>query len=386
MAFKRYARRSARRYTPRSYNRSYSSYRRPTRKRVTRKRATAMKSKCECPVALTPGQKFAMAQLDPFDVIVNGAKIPDSNTQPSIANTDMELVTLSSGLAGTLAGIAFRPFYTWGTITPPTASPIVWGAFATNATNRSKRTNWASAMELSRPVAHAIRISSPLAPTSASGFVHIAISTESLYNVSSWQFPTTVAEISNLQFYKRVTVASLTQSPLTVINKWIDDTAFRYSNSTAPPDSAGPQSFQTDYSWGTIVVIVEAAPVSTQVLSFEHLLLSEGIPDKNAVLIGSPAASNSPETLSAVSHMATTQEPFHNEAEQESYIQRGVNAIVEGAAAQGEATFQHIGVPLARAAGGFAARTAINYGLMAVAGVAGIAGVNNNPNRLGLTR
>jgi len=385
-----YTKRAAPRKYPRRRTSTYR-YRRPTyRRRATVRRAKkTTKSVCPCPSVLTPSQKFVMAQLDPFDTAtVNGAKIPDSNTMPSIANMDCDIVNMTTGATATnLIGSAFRPQYTWGTVGATTGSPLTWAAAYGGATNRSKRAAYVAAIELTRPVAHAVRLSSPLAPTSASGFVHIGLSTESIFNETTWQYPTTVAEISALQYYKRVTLASLTQSPLTVINKWLDDTAFRYSSPAASAGDGGTgvsAHFQTDYAWAAIVIIVEGAPTSSTVLSVEHLLLSEGIPRKDGVIIGTTAAPNSPETISAVGELSVRQEPFHTEAEQEGYIQRGINAVAQGAAAHGENLFQQVAVPLLQRGGQYAVNAAVNMAAMAVAGRGGIGGVNNNPNRLTL--
>lgn len=374
-----------RRYTrrrPRSYGYRRRTYRRRAPVRRARK---STGSKCVCPLDMSPGTKFVMAQLDPFDGKVNGAKIPDSNTMLSIANSDIDIVNISTTATGThLNGAAFRPAYTWGVINGTGGATLGWGAaWATNANNRSKRTAYGTAMELTRPVAHAVRVSSPLAPTAATGFVHIGLSTETPFGESSWTFPTTLAEMSGLQYYKRVTLASLTQSPLTVINKWIDDTAFRYSAcaSTAVENTTSA-SFQTDASWGVIVIMIEGAPVSSTVLSCEHLLLSEGIPKKDGVIIGTVAAANSPATLSAVSSLSTVQEPFHTEAEQDSYIQRGVNAVAQGAAQHGENMFQSVAIPLLQQVGAYGVNAAASYAWNALTGTGGIAGVNNNANRL----
>lgn len=382
-------------YTKRAAPRRYARrrapvyrYRRPTYRRrpTVRRSKKTTKSVCPCAPTLTPGHKFVMAQLDPFDSsIVNGAKIPDSNTMPSIANSDVDIINMSTGSTATnLIGTAFRPSYTWGSIAATTGASLDWGAaWATNASNRSKRTAYNAAIELTRPVAHAIRLSSPLAPTAASGFVHIGLSTESTFNEATWAFPTTLATMSGLQYYKRVTLASLTQSPLTVINKWLDDTAFRYSSPAASiSDNPLGSSFQTDYSWAVIVIVVEGAPTSSTVLSVEHLLMSEGIPKKDGVIIGTTAAANSPETISAVGELSVRQEPFHTEAEQEGYIQRGINAVAQGAAAHGENLFQQVAVPLLQRTGQYAVNAAVNMAAMAVAGRGGIAGVNNNANRL----
>lgn len=376
---------TSKRYTkrrPSAYSARRPVYRR--RAAVRRPRRSA-RDKCVCPTALTPGSKFVLAQLDPFDsAAVNGAKIPDSNTMPSIANADVDIVNLSSTAVATdIRGLAFRPQYTWATITSTGGATVNWGAaFATNGVNRSKRTAYNAAMELTRPVAHAIRISSPLAPTSASGFVHIGLSTESMQSESTWQYPTTLAEMSALQYYKRVTIASLTQSPITVINKWLDDTGFRYSAPNAGADTATGATFQTDYSWATIVIVIEGAPTSTTVLSVEHLLMSEGLPRKDGVIIGTVAAANSPETISAVGELSVRQEPFHTEADQQGYISRGVAAVAQGAALHGENMFQQVAVPLLQRVGQYGANAAANMAFMAVAGRGGIAGVNNNADRL----
>jgi len=381
-----YRKRSAVRRSVRRRAVSYASGGRYSKRRpsVRRMRRPAPQ-KCICPAELSPSAKFVMAQLDTFDAAVSGAKIPDSNTMPSIANVDTDIVNLSStAVASDIRGLAFRPAYTWGTITSTGGGSVNWGvAYATGAQNRSKRTAYVAAIELYRPVAHAIRISSPLAPTTASGFCHIGLSTESSFNTTTWQFPTTIAQMSGLTHYKRVTIASLTQSPLTVINKWLDDTAFRYldPNSTVV-ESAGQPTFQTDHAWGVIVVMIEGAPVSSTVLSFEHILLTEGLPQKDSVIIGTVAAPNSPETLSAVGEMSVTQEPFHTESEQQGYIERGVSAVARGAATQGENIFQRVAIPLLERAGGIAASAAMNMAYMAATGRGGIAGVNNNANRL----
>jgi len=361
--------------------------RKPARKTYSKRRASSRRSYRRsmpaCPTEMTPSAKFILAQLDPFEASVQGAKIPDSNTLPSISNTDVDLLTLqSSAVASDLCAFAFRPTYTWGSVTATPGAAVTWGA-AYAGTNRSKRTQYIAAMELFRPVAHAVRLSCQLAPTTASGFVHIGLSTEAVTGVT-WAYPTTVATMSNLQYYKRVTLASLTQSPLTCINKWMDDTAFRYSDPTQSVNQATQQNFHTDYAWATIVILVEGAPVSSNVLSVEHLLLSEGIPQRDGVIFGTPAAPNSPGALGAAGTAVAGTEPFHTEAEQESYIQQGINIAAQSAAAAGEAVFNNVAVPLIQRAAYSMTGTAAQMALNAIVGRGGIAGVNNNPNRLAL--
>nr|UOF82343.1 capsid protein [Cressdnaviricota sp.] len=384
MVYKRSSRRVTRRRRP-SY-RSGRTYRRSYRRTYTRRTPKTSCPPCECPKELTPSAKFIMAQLDPFEEVVQGAKVPDSNTIASMANTDVDIVPLAStGVATDLIGMAFRPQYTWGTVLATPGGSLSWGAaYATNASNRSKRAKFIQAVELVRPVAHAIRISSQLPPTNASGFVHIGLSIEANFTDLTWKYPKTIAEMSNLQYYKRVTVASLTQSPFTCINKWLDDTAFRYSDPTADLSTGTGISFQTDYGWATIVVLVEGAPINSTVLSVEHLILTEGIPQRDSVVFGSPAAPNNPAAMSAAGAAVSQTQPFHTEAQQESYIQQGITIATENAARAGRRVFEEVAMPLIARTSYALAGTAVQMGLNALTGRGGLPGVNNNPNRLAI--
>lgn len=389
------------------YRRSKVNIRRPMRRRATRsgrptsstkrRRTTRRAPKpCVCPSDLSPGARFALAQIDPFHSLAVGAKIPDSNTIPSIAHSDVDMVNMvTASTIGWFTATAFRPFYRGGTITgTPTTGGVTWGAtFASLTDNRTNTGLYSNAVELTRPVAHAIRLTSPIAPTSATGFVHIGLAVEQIVG-TTWDFPSNPSEMTKLQFYKRVTLASLTQSPLTVINKWIDDTAFRYSapTETITNEGAGPggtaaqwQLFQTDHAWATIIVMVEGAtgPTTSTILSAEHLLLSEGIPNRKGVLIGTPAAVNSPGLLSAVNQVQSNSEPFHNEAQQESYISENLGQLVEGAKQAGMSVMQAVQPLVDRAAQ--AGGTAFGrYVVNSIMGKGGLPGVNANPNRLSL--
>lgn len=366
------------------------SYSRPSTYRRTR----IKKTPCKCPGELTPTAKFALAQLDPFHPNALGAKIPDSNTMPSIANCSVDQVSCPLATTGFLTGFAFRPMYNYATIaaTPASATTVTWGAaVGTNASNRRDYTAFVGQMEAVRPVAHAVRLVSQLSPTSATGFVHIGLSVESQYSAAAntWQFPTTVNEMMGLSFYKRVTLASLTQSPITVINKWIDERGFQYQNTgqattiTTAADAEVVNPF--GYSWATIVVLVEGAPTTPSPLAAEHLLLTESIPKKDSILIGTQAAPNSPGTMSAVSTMAGNTDFTHTEDGQDSYIQRGLESFQEGAAVAGEQVWNNVAQPLLSKIGGYAVNTAFNAVVAGIMGRGGLPGVNSNPARLSLT-
>jgi len=373
----------------RSQARRKSTYSRP---RSSRRSRTTKKTTCVCPTELSPSARFALAQLDPFHGLALGAKIPDTTTIPSIANSDTDQVSAPLATTGFLTGFAFRPYYNAAVIpaTPASASAVTW-PIASGASNRRNLANVIATFEAIRPVAHAVRLVSPLAPTSATGFVHIGLSIESLYNSTgaTFQYPTTVNEMMGLSHYKRVTLASLTQSPLTVINKWIDEHAFQYEdpNQALSMTASPPNEVNTPFgwSWAAIVVLIEGAPSTPSPLAAEHILLTEGIPRKDVLIIGTQAAINSPGTMAAVSSMVGNGEFSHTEAGQESYVQQGLESLARGAQVAGEQVFNGVAVPLLQRIGQGIATTAANMALNAISGRGGIPGVNSNPNRLMLT-
>jgi len=362
---------------------------------LTRRRRKYNSPACACPSELTPSARFALAQLDPFEPRCQGAKIPDSNTMPSVANSDSQQDnSLIPATAGFVTAIAFRPAYNAATVTAPPltgseTTTVNWGNSTTQyASQRRNTSSYGNQFEAFRPVAHAIRISSSLSPTTASGFVHIGLSYESSFgNLNAiFQYPTTVPEMTGLSHYKRITLASITQSPLTVINKWIDERAFQYQDPYTLPTSTTTTANETanafGFSWCNIIIMIEGAPAGLVSLSAEHLILTEALPKKNSVIMGTPAAPNSPGTMSAVSSMVGDIDFGHTESQQESYINQGLEHLSQGARVAGEQVFQNVAVPLLQRAGYAAAMTAGSMAFQAMTGTGGIPGVNSNPQRL----
>jgi len=393
------------------YRRSKTNVRKPIRRRapirrrprysrprVSRRSSTTQRSRakqCVCPGELSPSSKFALAQLDPFHPLALGAKIPDTNTMPSIANSSTDQVACPLATTGFLTGFAFRPNYNSAVIsaTPVSAVAVSWGALvATNAANRRDYTAFVAQFEAVRPCAHAVRLVSQLSPTSATGFVHLGLSIESQYNSAAgptWSFPTSVNEMTGLSHYKRVTLASLTQSPITVINKWIDERGFQYQDpgQIASLSATGGNEVANHFGgdWCTIVVLIEGAPSTPSPLSAEHLLMTEAIPQKSSILLGTQAAPNSPGTMSAVSTMLADHEFSHTEASQESYINQGLGHLSQAAATAGEQVWNNVAAPLLQRVASAVGNTA---GVMignAIRGRGGLPGVNSNPGRLMLT-
>lgn len=394
----------------RQTRRSYGTRRRRQTMRVAPRRRIArmprQKAKpCVCPGELTPTAKFALAQIDPFDTRCLGGKIPDSNSIPSIANCDTDQVALPTVASQNNRAMAFWPTYTDAVLLSgfPTADPnlVTWntGTVANQtsavwATRRNQPQVLAN-IEGIRPVAHAIRISSSLASTTATGFIHVGLATESRASAVSteWELPTTVALMTGLAHYKRFTISSLTQSPITIINKWIDDTAFRYSVPQGQhrnlASSFNQNTFEFGGSWGQLVVFIEGAPANqTAAVSVEHILHTEMIPKKDSFILGTTAAPNSPGTLGAVGAMVSEIDFAHTEDEQESYASKAVESLKRGAAAQGAQIMETVSGPVAERVGS----AAVNWAFNAAMGFAashlasrGIPGINANPSRLALS-
>jgi len=362
----------------------------PMRRRTSSRRQTNRKNDCHCPGELSPSAKFALAQLDPFEPKCLGAKIPDTNTMPSLANADTDQVTLAGpATSGNLIAIAFKPSYreSINAATEGTGT-VTW----TNTwAQRRNYTNLSGSIEAIRPVSHAVRMVSPLAPTTATGFVHVGISVESRRSTQATaipDLPRTVNDMTGLAHYKRFTLASLTQSPVTIINKWIDETAFRYDIVDVDQDFSAPATqlldltFNFNRSWAYIIVMVEGAPISTTALSFEHLLSTEMIPKRSAFILGNLAAPNSPGTISAVSTMQSETDFVHTEAEQDSYTSNALGELARGAQQAGEAVYNNVARPLLQRVGNAAGNAAFQMAANALMGRGGLPGVNSNPNRL----
>jgi len=388
-----------------AYRRSRTNIRRPVRRRrvarrtavrrrpmMMRRRRTyrqrAAAANCSCPKELSPGDKFVMIQSDPFDTKFFGAKVPDSSTLPSISTPLQYNVALSSpAVTGDNPSFchawAFYPGVRGAFVTAQgtNTSAWDWGAVGASVVNAPQVNSFTSQFEAYRPTAHAIRLSCPFAPTSTTGFVHIAIATETVYNGNTpraqyLNLANNLADFSGYTFYKRVTLASLTQSPITLINKWTDETAFRYQSPNAQDTIetlANALTFQIPWSWGTLLVAVEGASTVTTAgqvitpLQAEVVLHTECIPDKTSTLLGNSAAAYSPGMMTAVSHAVANTDFAHTEDQQESTIGAFVSQVRQSAGERVSHLFSQGAAQVLNYAD-TQGRGVLNYGLRAGAG------------------
>ncbi|AXH74166.1 MAG: capsid protein [Cressdnaviricota sp.] len=366
------------------YVRSAPKRRAAPRRRAVRstRRRSAVSTSCSCTEDLSAGQKFLLAQIDPFEPKALGCKVPDSNTIPSVSCMMNDLRNITQVIAGNASCVALLPTVTGGIVTANefSATDWSWPTSFGGKTNFSKRADYVNTYELDRPVAHGIRISCPLAPTSVTGFVHVAVATESFNNSSSWPFPTNADGMAGYPFYKRFSLAALTQSPLTVINKYVDETAFRYTGADSENiGNAGIMEFHVPRSWGALLIAVTGAPpgAGSIPLSYEVILHLEGIPKSTGVLAGSTAAPLNNTILGATAHMVANTDFSHTEEQQESYMNRALSAASQGLGQASRVTFERFVLPGIRAGAYNLAGAAFSAGVSR-----GISGVNSNPLRL----
>jgi len=378
-------RRGGRRSVPRA---TYTPRRAPARRRTYRRKAVRRSSRFSRGDAsvrrpMDAGEKFAALQMDPFEVQNFGGKIPDSNTVPSVAVSNSELFPITLTTGTNTKCYAYFPSVTWAQATATEGvTSWSWPATFGGATNFSKRTDYGTTYELDRPVAHGIRITSGVAPTDASGFVHIAIAYESWLGESTWAFPSTPQGLSSYQWYKRVSLASLTQTPITICNKYIDETAFRYRSAIAQPvDNAGQTNFHTGGGWGAILIAVEGGSAGIlNPCNIEWIYHSECVPKSTGVASGSPAAPFNPTVMSGTSNMVANTDLTHTEINQASYVQQARQMFAQGAGQASSDIFSNYVAPAISRAG----YAAVSGGAYLASRQFGIGGVNNNPNRLAL--
>lgn len=316
----------------------------------TRRRKTAAKAADSADSAVgRSGSKYIHAQADPFSEQVEGVKIPDANSQPSVAIKAEDAFTISTGAAQTSIAWAFNPSTTKMAVTGVYASATTWtwAALYGGSTASSKNSKLISDMELWRPVAHAIRITSGMAPTTTTGFVHVAVFSQALYNQSTWTYPTSIADLANVPGYKRIPIARLTAEGLVVVNRPLDCTSQRYVDTDDGGYAQGQTGeFSVPYQWGCIVVAVEAAPVASTVLSVESILHMECIPRASSISTPTPAASYSPAALGGASNaMSKTTTTFLDSASQARQAvslenaKRGIQKTVGGKTSRALSSF-----------------------------------------------
>lgn len=280
----RYRRRRSYRYRRTNTTRPARSYR--------RRRVATRRTRKKMPVS-----KFVLAQLDPFSDKVAGVKIPDSNTQPSATAIVEDEWALTTGATYGTQVLALRPFVANTAVAPvsvTSATAWTWDASFGGTSNSSKMASVQSNNVLVRPCAFGARISCALAPNNVTGYVHICLAPQNDLGNNTWSLPATISAMQNSPFYKRYPLAVLTQRPLKVVAKILDENAYRYISPTGTLDQSPSNSMALHHSgWAPIVVAVTGVALSTTAVSIESILHLETIPNTSSPTGVSPAANDS---------------------------------------------------------------------------------------------
>lgn len=293
------------------------------------------------------GSKYLSALADPFNENAEGCKIPDANSQPSVAIKAEDAYVQSTAALETLTACAYNPTTSKQQVVGvfATASTWTWTAAFGGGTASGKNAKLISDMDLVRPVAHGIRITCGLAPTATTGFLHVAVFAQPLYNQTTWQYPTTIADLANVPGYKRVPLARLTAEGLSINNRPLDCTAQRYVDVDGPSyASAGTMEFQVPNQWCSIVVVAEGVAASSTVLSVENVLHMECIPRSSSISTPNPAASYNPGALGAASQMLAKTKAAVLDSEKPNQAREAFQNAVKGLSkATGGKVFRPIG-------------------------------------------
>jgi len=357
-----------------------SSYRRsaprarPRRRAPVRRRAPARRPIRRMTRRQKRGlTKFELAQVNPFDRRVDGVKIPDSNTQPSDTARSEDRVVFTGSATDKAQCKMFFPTLsnTYVDSVDSTAAAWTWAAIYGGASSSAQQSAFIAAYQGVRICAHGIRISCQAAPTSVTGFVHVAVYPVCDFNSTTWAMPVNLSQMSMLPWYRRFTLAQLTQRSVTVVNKFLDSTATRYFDTASDQiENSTNSGFQFGSSWCAILVAVEGAPILTSNLSVENLVHYECLPKFGASQTVSPAANFNVSELQDVSRIAGNGNSIFQEGEEDHQINQALNALGQGALSAVQDIYDDYVLPGVRRAGyaaaGYAARRAFG----------GIPGVN----------
>lgn len=355
----------------RSYTRRRGTYRR-FRRRNTYRRSRYTRRRSYRPRTMRRTKvlsKFALAQIDPFDERASGCKIPDSNTFPSCAFRLDDNTNFTTDATYGLKAAAFLPSLSTAYVsgTAASANSWTWSAAYGGSYANSRSSTFTSSYTLYRPVAHGLKLTCPVAPTSVTGNVHVAVVANSDFGKTTWNFPTSLSAMSNAMFYERYSLATLTQQPITIVNKFLDCTAQRYIDPASDGiDNSTDANLQTN-GWAAVLIVVEGAGTSQIALNTEFVTHVEAIPLSTGLSTSTPAAPFDVAQLEEVSRIAGETPAAFTEQQRPSYMASVRDAMQSGMYGAANNFFDRVVLPSAYAFGGYAARQAFQ----------GISGVTN---------
>jgi len=244
-------------------------------RKVLRRRRLGAPSKMSVNRSLHP---FTLAHVNPFDRKCFDARVPDQSTAPSSAFFLYDTYELPTSTVNA-AAFALTPwtgYYGVPGSNNTSTTAWTWTAGFANKQIYSKYTNVATQYTLWRPVASGARLSCPLSPQTVTGYCHVCLYPVTNYGDTTFEFPVNISQMQDCPFYQRFTLAQLIAKPITVINKFSDDSAFRYRDTG---DYGTPTTTGTEYhnfGWMAIIIAVTGQPSGSTPLNIENICHGEG--------------------------------------------------------------------------------------------------------------
>lgn len=222
--------------------------------------------------------KFALGQINPFDINVRGARVPDNNTAPSDTfcyqdENDNEPWDTTNNPACK----AYTPTLSQVIVTASSnnSTSWVWPSSFGGQSPSGQATAIQAQYQLYRPVSHGIKIMAKSGLFNAEGFVHVCLYSGSLRG-TTWDFPTTTGQMSEMPHYKKIPISQLiSNGPVTVTNKYLDPSAHIYRDVTYTAGQASENEFMTNFGWMTILVAVVGTNAASKI-SVETIVHAEG--------------------------------------------------------------------------------------------------------------
>lgn len=279
------------------------------RKRYGSRRSNRRVSVAKPMVQLHP---YTLAQVNPFDRNCYDCRIPDANTAPSspFFSYDELAMDMSTTNAYCVACIPHCQYYAIAATNNVDPAGWTWPAAFGGLNSQTKASSVTAQYTLARTVAHGIRISCGLSPTTVTGYVHVALYSLSDYGQTTWQYPTTIAQMTELPYYRRFTLAELTQGAVTISNKFNDVTSrlYRDTSDTGKPTTTGTL-YQWSQGWMSILVAVEGAPTGSRALVIECINHMEGQSKFSGLNQDGPAEPYSGPILDATADYVAKKDP-----------------------------------------------------------------------------
>lgn len=301
------------------------AYRRPAyRKRSTYRRIPARRPRRAIRRA-TPRRTmgnfklhpFCLAQVNPFLPNAYGARVPDANTAASRAFFDVSTFSLGVGTAAKTMAYMALPWLSPALVGFNSgATATDWAAATTyqgSQGDASRYTAIKAQFRLARAVAHGVRLSSPVSPLNANGYVHLCLN-PSCTGGATWSLPLSIDQMKDLPGYKRISLASLTTSPVIYTNRFMDQRAFEYSDVNDVPVADTGVFNSAANGWMSIIVALDGtynANATAVQLNIENLVHYEGLTLAGSLYIGTDEPSpSSPALMNAVANYVGRSDPL----------------------------------------------------------------------------